>query len=128
MGDQNEQLKQNILEHCLGGGNPSFELLETGTFPANWVSRYVSLVEKAMKVWGDEKDWPREVAASLHFASFYLEIRYDAWRKASARENPTTRRSLGEIRRCSELFLLRPLKDTKRGVEVGDSKTWFHKM
>ena len=100
-----EQLKENIFEHCLGKGNPSGELVVTGSFPANWVSRYVSLVEKATNVWSDREAWPKEVVASLHFASFYLEIRFDAWRKGCGRDNPDTRRGLGEIRRCSDIFV-----------------------
>jgi hypothetical protein len=111
-----EQLKQNIFEHCLGKGNPTIELVERGSFPPNWVSHYVSLVEKATNVWGSRGDWPKELVASLHFASFYLEIRFDAWRKASGRDNPSTRQGLGEIRRCSEMFLLSPLKNEKSVV------------
>jgi len=106
-----EQLKEIIFEHCLGKGSPSTELLERGSFPPNWVTRYISLVERATKVWGDKKEWPREVVGSLHFASFYLEIRFDAWRRASGKDNPNTRRGLGEIRRCSEVFLLSSLKN-----------------
>ena len=101
-----EQLKENIFELCLGKDNPSAELLEHGSFPANWVTRYVSLVEKATHVWAEQAEWPREVAASLHFASLYLEIRYEAWRKIAARDNAVTSRGLGEVRRCSEMFLI----------------------
>jgi len=104
--NSDEQLKENIFEHCLGKGNPSTELLERGSFPPNWVSRYASLVEKATHVWVDRPEWPREVVASLHFASFYLEIRYEAWRRAVAQDNAVTRRGLGQVRRCSEVFLL----------------------
>jgi hypothetical protein len=104
----NEQLKTNIFEHCLGAGNPSTELLEQGTFPPNWVSRYVALLESATNVWRGQPDWPKEVVAAFHFASFYLEIRYQAWQHGSGKDNPTTRKALGEIRRHSEVFLLSP--------------------
>jgi hypothetical protein len=113
--ESHEQLRANLFEHCLGAGNPSTELLERGTFPANWVSRYVALVERASHVWRDQSDWPREVIAAIHFASFYLEIRYQAWQHGSARDNPATRKALGEIRRHSELFLLSPVTD-----KIGD--------
>ena len=72
------------------------------------MSRYVALVERATHVWQNQAAWPKEVVAAIHFASFYLEIRYQAWQKGSARDNPTTRQALGEIRRHSEAFLLSP--------------------
>ena len=109
--ESHDQLKANIFEHCLGTGNPSAELLERGTFPANWVSRYVALIESATRVWREQSDWPKEVVAAIHFASFYLEIRYQAWQHGSGRDNSATQKALGEVRRHSELFLLSPATD-----------------
>jgi len=96
-------------EHCFGAGEPSLELLNRGSFPENWVSRYVSLLDKVTHVWNEERCWPREVVAAIHFSSFYLEIRYHAWQTGSGQDNTVTRKALGEIRRHSELFLLSPV-------------------
>ena len=64
MDEPNEQLKWKIFEHCLGAGNPTFELVERGSFPANWVSRYGSLVEKR-QVSGETERTGRERSSPL---------------------------------------------------------------
>ena len=103
-----DQLLANIVEHCFGSGEPSVSLLNRGAFPANWVSRYLSLLEKASHVWKERSEWPRELVTAIHFSSFYLDIRFESWQRSTGGDNQTTRKALGAIRRQSELFLLSP--------------------
>lgn len=105
MNDLHAQLMANLTKHVFGDDEPSTLLINEGRLPANWVSRYVSLVASASNAWGEEKLWPREVVAAVHFASFYLQGRYDAWRVSGGRREETEAQ-LTKIRGVSEAFLL----------------------
>lgn len=103
--ESTERLIENLVAHVFDG-DVSSSLLEHGSFPPNWVSRYVALLERASNVFRDQPSWPRELVGTVHFASFYLEGRYDLWRRTSGRANERTEAMLREIRGPSEIFLL----------------------
>ena len=95
-----------LTDHVFGSGNPSNELINHGRFPRNWVHTYLGLVHRASDAYRDAHEWPREIVSAIHFASFYLEVRYEAWARMSGTRNPSTERQLREVRTPSELFLL----------------------
>lgn len=113
MSIDSQSLRQQLVEHVLGAKGPSQALLEHGVFPANWVAQYLALLEKASSLWKETDAWPRDAVGAIHFASFYFNIRYDAWRHGSGDRNATTERLLGQIRTPSELFLLAGVSRSK---------------
>jgi len=117
MADESHQsLARNLYDHCLGSGDPTGDLISRGKFPNNWVSQYRSLVNKVKNVWGDRPEWPREIVASTHFASWYLHLRYNVWKTGSGQRNEQTEKLPGAVRSSSELFLMSPA--SKIAVEV----------
>lgn len=100
-----QELAENLVAHVLDSG-VSQSLIDQGRFPANWVTRYLALVERATNVWRDEPAWPREVVGAIHFASFYLAGRYETWSRLSGRANEDTEAGLRRVRGPSEIFLL----------------------
>lgn len=101
-----EALKNRLVEHVLGAGKPTNALLNTGTLPGDWVEKYLALLERVVAIWREQATWPREIVGAVHFASFYLNIRYDAWRSWTGGRNAQTEAGLARIRGPSELFLL----------------------
>ena len=81
-------------------------LLEKGEFPPGWVETYLELLKEAEIVWRNQTCLPRELIAAVHFASWYLNIRYNAWCVFSKKLNATTERQLAQIRTPSETFLM----------------------
>ncbi|MEQ9076582.1 MAG: hypothetical protein RLP09_22180 [Sandaracinaceae bacterium] len=105
MNESHAQLLESLSAHVFGESAPSTRLLEDGVFPANWVTRYEALVESASHVWASERLWPRELVAAIHFASFYLHARYQAWTLGGGRREKTEAQ-LDRVRAVSEVFLL----------------------
>ncbi len=102
---------EQLFEHCLGVADPSHSLVNSGRFPDGWVERYLALLEEATRRWKDQPSWPRELVAAIHFASWYLGIRYEAWRGFKKSSNTATADQLATIRTPSEFFLLAALTD-----------------
>jgi hypothetical protein len=113
-----EELKASLAEHCLGPDSPAFTLLATGEVAAQWVVRYRELLREVSALWRAEPLWPREVVTAIHFSSFYLELRYAAWRETSGRNNPDTEGRLATIRSTGELFLMEGASNLTSGVSV----------
>lgn len=99
-------LETEIYEHCLGSESPQQNLLEFGKLPKGWGDRYLSLLEKAQLKWGSKDMVPRKVMSSIHFTSFYLNIRYEVWKSDFNSENLETEQELLNIRTPSEVFIL----------------------
>jgi hypothetical protein len=96
-----------MFAHVFGPNGPWRPLLEEGHFPEGWVAEYQRLLNVARDEWHTEALWPRELVAAIHVTSFYLNIRYDAWRAfGGGRRNWETERDLAALRTPSELFLL----------------------
>ena len=98
MNESHAQLLESLSAHVFGESAPSTRLLEDGVFRANWV-------ESASHVWASERLWPRELVAAIHFASFYLHARYQAWTLGGGRREKTEAQ-LDRVRAVSEVFLL----------------------
>ena len=110
MSEAHDQLIQNLVSHVFHR-DASSSLMEGGRFPANWASTYLALLDRASNVWREQPAWPREVVGAIHFASFYLPVRYDAWKGLSGAENVATEKTLRHIRLRSEWFLLAGVTD-----------------
>lgn len=105
--NKSQDIEDKIYDHCFGAGEVSNSLVNEGMFPENWVARYLSLLESADSIWGASNELPRKVVAAVHYASFYLEIRYSVWKSNSGTINKETELGLGQIRTPSEFFILK---------------------
>ena len=101
-----DTIPNELQAHVFGAADPTGYLVETGTLPEGWAAKYRDLVEIARSEWGNEPMWPREIVAAIHFASFYLPLRYDVWRGDAGTRNEHTERELSGLRTPSEIFLL----------------------
>ena len=50
--------------------------------------------------------WPRDLVAAIHFASWYLHLRYNVWCSSTGQRNENTERELASLRTPSEIFLM----------------------
>lgn len=104
---ENYIIVDRLREHVLGEKGPTCSLINEGRLPVGWMEEYLELLRIATKQWQHQRLWPRELVTAIHFASWYLHLRYDAWRALHNRNrNETTERELGSIRSHSELFLM----------------------
>ena len=111
---RNDDIVDELYNHCIAKNNPSSVILENGRFPVGWFDKYLKLLEEANQLWQPESCWPKKLVAAIHFTSFYLEIRYKAWCKFHGDRNTQTEDFLAKIRVRSEFFLLNTLmEDTK---------------
>lgn len=94
-----------LHEHVLGKGSPCRSLVDDGVFPNGWVDRYLELLATISDSYSGSDTLPRQTIWDVHFASWYLPIRYDVWRDNSGNSNDNTVGQLGRIRTPSELFL-----------------------
>lgn len=99
------KIAAQLREHVFGNDGPTESLINEGRFPHEWASKYLELLNVATKQWQHQQMWPRELVAAIHFASWYLDLRYDAWCSSNP-PNKTTERELAAIRSTSELFLM----------------------
>jgi hypothetical protein len=60
------------------------------------------------------------IIEAVHFASFYLDIRYGAWVASSGSRNPSTDAHLSAIRLHSEKFLISPAVGLSGGPDSAD--------
>ena len=88
----------------LGDGSPCGVLLSDGAFPHGWVDRYLALLDSVSGSYAGADMIPRRLAWAIHFASWYLPLRYDVWCKSSGRTNDETVVQLARLRTPSELF------------------------
>ena len=95
-----------IADHVFGAGAPCGSLLDKGEFPTGWAIEYLRLLSIAQEEWAKEPAWPKELVASVHFASWYLNLRYEVWRSNTGRQNPQTEKDLASLRSPSEIFLM----------------------
>ena len=102
-----ESVELRMRNHVLGRESPVQQsLLEKGEFPTGWVEKYLELLREAHKNWYNETCLPRELVAAVHFASWYLDLRYKTWTKFSHNRNSNTEEQLAKIKTPSETFLL----------------------
>jgi hypothetical protein len=72
--------------------------------PDGWVDRYLSLLDVVSDFYAGSDLIPRRVAWAVHFASWYLPIRYEVWCNSSGDTNPETVGQLARLRTPSEFF------------------------
>jgi hypothetical protein len=115
-----------MRDHVLGRESPVQQsLLEKGEFPAGWVETYLALLKEAEKTWHNQTHLPRELVAAVHFASWYLEIRYTAWCRGAKRRNPATEGQFAGIRTPSETFLMMSvINDLRPPPDPSAQRTW----
>jgi hypothetical protein len=98
-----------LFSHVFRDGAADDELIYHGRFPPNWTTKYRELLATASDHWVNEPLWPRKLVASIHFASWYLNSRYDVWLKSDRSQSQRceqTERELASLRSPSEIFLM----------------------
>ncbi|EMI24642.1 hypothetical protein RESH_04751 [Rhodopirellula europaea SH398] len=88
----------------LGDGSPCGMLVSDGVFPPGWVDRYLALLKSVTDKYLGADMIPRRIAWAIHFASWYLPLRYDVWCSSSGGTNDETVGQLARVRTPSELF------------------------
>ena len=102
-----DSIESRLYEHVLGGGSPHPALLSTGVLTDDWTDAYLKLLQEAVQKFEGQDSLPRDVVAAVHFASWYLPIRYEAWKSFErGPHNKQTERNLGRLRTPSESLLL----------------------
>ncbi len=102
-----DSIESRLYEHVLGSGTPHPVLLSDGVLSDDWTETYLRLLKEAVQKFEGQDSLPRDVVAAVHFASWYLPIRYDAWKSFErGPRNAQTERNLGRLRTPSEFLLL----------------------
>jgi hypothetical protein len=100
-------IETRLHEHVLSAGSPHSALLNKGILTNDWTDTYLQLLQEAGQKCGGQPCLPRKIVAAVHFALWYLNIRYDAWRGFSGGQRyEQTERNLGRLGTPSEFFLL----------------------
>jgi hypothetical protein len=102
-----DSIESRLYEHVLGEGSPHQALLSKGVLSDEWTDIYLRLLKEAVQKFEGQDSLPRDIVAAVHFASWYLNIRYDAWKSFErGPRNEQTERNLGRLRTPSEFLLL----------------------
>lgn len=113
-----DSIESRIYEHVLGQGQPSAVLLNTGVLSNEWTDTYLQLLKEVVQKYEGQDSLPRNVVAAVHFASWYLNIRYDAWCKFNkGRQNEQTDHNLARLRTPSEFLLLSAVVDKSKALK-----------
>ena len=81
----------------------SSSLIETGRFPDGWLEAYRLGLAQASNLYSGES-WPKELFASLHYASTHLCLRYYARKETAAARIAETETTLGGVHLDTEVF------------------------
>ncbi len=100
----NTALEDSLYDHVLGTGSPCETLISQGKFPEGWVTTYLELVAKLTAQYAGQSMLPRRIVWAVHFASWYLPLRYDVWCKTNGDSNKDTVGQLSRLRAPSEIF------------------------
>ena len=103
--DKEQPIADRLRDHVFGENGPTRLLLNEGRLPDGWTAEYLDLLRKAAEQWQHKPLWPRELVAAIHFTSWYLNLRYDAWCATNDRK-VNTERELASLRSQGELFLM----------------------
>src|ERR1043166_3056514 len=101
-----DSIESRIYEHVLGEGQPSNLLWTTGVLSNEWTDEYLRLLKEAGERCEGQDYLPRKLVAAVHVASWYLNLRYDAWRSEKGKRNEQTEVNLARLRTPSERLLL----------------------
>ena len=115
-----DSIELRLYEHVLGAGTPHPTLLSTGVLSDEWTETYLLLLKEAAQKCEGQEFLHRDIVAAVHFASWYLQIRYDAWRGFERGDrNEKTERNLGRLRIPSEFLLLSAHVDRTKAEIAG---------
>lgn len=106
-------INDKLHELVWGASQPEAALVSMGKFPENWGDDYLSLLSTAESTLRNSSFWPRSLFVSIHFASCYLPLRYEAWKTQAGIENRETKQILAEISLRSELLIWRTFIDNE---------------
>jgi hypothetical protein len=95
---ESASVAERLLEHCMGIGLPTQDLLNHGRFPEGWVDKYLALVQEAKHEYADQPLWPREFAASAYLVSVYCDKRYRDYLRGGGAEDAETEIALRRVR------------------------------
>ena len=113
-----DSIESRIYEHVFGAAHPGVILLDTGVLSTEWTETYLELLKEAVQKCEGQDCLPREIVAAVHFASWYLNIRYDAWRTfQNGKRNDETDTNLARIRTPSECLLLSSVVEKRRWLQ-----------
>ena len=102
-----DSIESRLYEYVFGAGSPHTALLSTGVLTDEWTDAYLRLLQEAVQKFEGQDSLPRDIVAAVHFASWYLPIRYEAWNSfGRGPRNQQTERNLGRLRTPSEFLLL----------------------
>ncbi len=109
-----------LYEHVFGEREPTVALLNTGVLSDEWTDTYLRLLKEASQAHEGQSYLPREIVAAVHFASWYLNIRYNAWRAFHhKRIKLKTEENLARVRTPSEQLLLSGYVQRERPRRTG---------
>ena len=115
-----DSIESRIYEHVLGEGHPGLTLLETGVLSTEWTDTYLQLLKESVQKCEGQDSLPREIVTAVHFASWYLNIRYNAWRSfGKPKRNEQTETNLARIRTPSECLLLSSVSEKWKAQHPG---------
>ena len=95
-----------FLGELVTRGVPLQELLNHGTFPDGWPSRYLAFVDRVARRYGESEPLPREVIAVIYNASVYCTKRYTDWQSLTGGANAATRGVVDEVRWAGDKLVL----------------------
>lgn len=100
-----ESLDDLLYDHVLGSGSPCDSLLSGGLLPVGWVDRYLELLAGVNTSHAGCSTLPRRTVWAVHFASWYLPLRYDVWCNTARDSNTETVSQFARLRTPSEMFI-----------------------
>lgn len=104
-----------FLVELFAQGVPLQQLLNHGTFPDCWPSRYLAFVDRVAQCYGESEPLPREVLAVIYNASVYCTKRYHDWQSFANGVNRATEGVVNEIRWAGDRLVL------SRFYRIGDA-------
>lgn len=102
-----DSINDKLHKLVWGSSQPEAALVSMGKFPDNWGDDYLFLLSTAESTLRNSSFWPRTLFVSIHFASCYLPLRYEAWKTQAGIDNRETKQILAEISLRSELLIWR---------------------
>lgn len=96
-------------------------MLNHGTFPDGWPSRYLAFVDRVAQRYGESEALPREVLAVIYNASVYCTKRYHDWQRLTNGVNDATEGVVNQVRWAGDRLVL------GRFWRTGDANAWKQK-
>jgi hypothetical protein len=97
---------RRFLDELVTQGLPLRTLLNHGTFPDGWPSRYLAFVERVAKHYGETEPLPRDVLAVIYYASVYCTKRYQDWQRWASATNDATADAVIRVRWAGDQLVL----------------------